>query len=74
MDRHHRRRYVNAEIHPKITGYLLKQEYKDGEHVEAGEPTRNAFIQAIIPGFDFYTAPHSQVSGGGKFPPSMPAH
>jgi RND family efflux transporter MFP subunit len=30
--------YVNAEIHPKITGYLLKQEYKDGEHVKAGEP------------------------------------
>jgi hypothetical protein len=66
--------YVNAEIHRKITDYLLKQEYKDREHVEAGEPTRNAFIQAIIPGFDFYTAPHSQVSGGGKFPPSMPAH
>src|SRR5262245_45696742 len=30
--------YVNAEIHPKITGYLLKQEYKDGEHVKAGQP------------------------------------
>jgi RND family efflux transporter MFP subunit len=30
--------YVNAEIHPKITGYLLKQEYKDGEHVKVGQP------------------------------------
>ena len=30
--------FVNAEIHPKITGYLLKQEYKDGEHVKAGQP------------------------------------
>jgi len=25
--------FVNAEIHPKITGYLLKQSYKDGDHV-----------------------------------------
>ena len=29
--------FVNAEIHPKITGYLLKQVYKDGQHVQAGQ-------------------------------------
>jgi RND family efflux transporter MFP subunit len=29
--------FVNAEIHPKITGYLLKQNYKDGDHVHAGQ-------------------------------------
>ena len=29
--------YVNAEIHPKITGYLLKQDYKDGDHVKVGQ-------------------------------------
>jgi RND family efflux transporter MFP subunit len=29
--------FVNAEIHPKITGYLLKQNYKDGAHVRSGE-------------------------------------
>jgi len=30
--------FVNAEIHPKITGYLLRQEYKDGQHVHQGQP------------------------------------
>jgi RND family efflux transporter MFP subunit len=29
--------FVNAEIHPKITGYLLKQNYTDGAHVKAGQ-------------------------------------
>jgi membrane fusion protein (multidrug efflux system) len=29
--------FVNAEIHPKISGYLLKQNYKDGDHVKAGQ-------------------------------------
>ena len=29
--------FVNAEIHPKISGYLLKQNYKDGDHVRAGQ-------------------------------------
>ena len=29
--------FVNAEIHPKITGYLLKQSYKDGDHVRSGQ-------------------------------------
>jgi membrane fusion protein (multidrug efflux system) len=29
--------FVNAEIHPKITGYLLKQSYKDGDHVHSGQ-------------------------------------
>jgi RND family efflux transporter MFP subunit len=29
--------FVNAEIHPKISGYLLKQNYKDGDHVHAGQ-------------------------------------
>jgi RND family efflux transporter MFP subunit len=29
--------FVNAEIHPKITGYLLKQNYKDGDHVHQGQ-------------------------------------
>jgi len=29
--------FVNAEIHPKISGYLLKQSYKDGDHVRAGQ-------------------------------------
>ena len=29
--------FVNAEIHPKISGYLLKQNYKDGDHVCAGQ-------------------------------------
>jgi RND family efflux transporter MFP subunit len=29
--------FVNAEIHPKITGYLLKQSYKDGDHVLSGQ-------------------------------------
>jgi len=25
--------FVNAQIHPKVSGYLLKQNYKDGDHV-----------------------------------------
>ncbi len=29
--------YVNAEIRPKIQGYLLKQAYRDGSVVKAGE-------------------------------------
>ena len=29
--------FVNAQIHPKISGYLLKQEYKDGDHVRTGQ-------------------------------------
>jgi RND family efflux transporter MFP subunit len=29
--------FVNAEIHPKISGYLLKQNYKDGEQVHSGQ-------------------------------------
>jgi RND family efflux transporter MFP subunit len=29
--------FVNAQIHPKVSGYLLKQNYKDGDHVTAGE-------------------------------------
>ncbi|HEX3410070.1 MAG TPA: efflux RND transporter periplasmic adaptor subunit [Candidatus Binataceae bacterium] len=29
--------FVNAEIHPQISGYLLKQNYKDGDHVRAGQ-------------------------------------
>lgn len=29
--------FVNAQIHPKISGYLLKQNYKDGDHVRAGQ-------------------------------------
>src|SRR5665213_2698340 len=29
--------FVNADIHPKISGYLLKQNYKDGDHVKAGQ-------------------------------------
>src|ERR1700682_949741 len=29
--------FVNAEIYPKISGYLLKQDYKDGDHVKAGQ-------------------------------------
>ena len=29
--------FVNAQIHPKISGYLLKQNYKDGDHVTSGE-------------------------------------
>jgi membrane fusion protein (multidrug efflux system) len=30
--------FVNAEIHPKVTGYLLKQTYKDGDRVHSGQP------------------------------------
>lgn len=29
--------FVNADIHPKISGYLLKQNYRDGDHVRAGQ-------------------------------------
>ena len=29
--------FVNAEIHPKISGYLLKQNYRDGEQVHSGQ-------------------------------------
>jgi membrane fusion protein (multidrug efflux system) len=29
--------FVNAEIYPKISGYLIKQNYKDGDRVRAGQ-------------------------------------
>ncbi len=29
--------FINAKILPKISGYLLKQDYQDGAHVTAGE-------------------------------------
>jgi membrane fusion protein, multidrug efflux system len=29
--------FVNAQIYPKISGYLLKQNYEDGAHVKTGE-------------------------------------
>jgi membrane fusion protein (multidrug efflux system) len=29
--------FVNAQIHPKVSGYLLKQNYQDGDHVSANE-------------------------------------
>src|SRR5271165_7566017 len=29
--------FVNADIYPKISGYLLKQNYTDGDHVKAGQ-------------------------------------
>ena len=29
--------FVNAQIHPKISGYLLKQNYRDGDQVRAGQ-------------------------------------
>ncbi len=29
--------FVNADIYPKISGYLLKQDYKDGDAVRAGQ-------------------------------------
>ena len=29
--------FVNADIYPKITGYLLKQNYSDGDRVRAGQ-------------------------------------
>src|SRR5271155_359302 len=29
--------FVNAEIHPKISGYILKQVYQDGDHVRAAQ-------------------------------------
>jgi membrane fusion protein (multidrug efflux system) len=29
--------FVNAEIYPKVSGYLVKQNYKDGDHVTKGQ-------------------------------------
>ncbi|HVB80402.1 MAG TPA: efflux RND transporter periplasmic adaptor subunit [Candidatus Binataceae bacterium] len=29
--------FVNAQIHPKVSGYVLKQNYKDGDHVDEGQ-------------------------------------
>ena len=29
--------FVNAQIHPKVSGYLLKQNYQDGDHVTEGQ-------------------------------------
>src|SRR5260370_39341699 len=29
--------FVNADIYPKISGYLLKQNYKDGDHVRTSQ-------------------------------------
>ena len=29
--------FVNAQIHPKISGYLVKQNSKDGDHVKIGQ-------------------------------------
>jgi RND family efflux transporter MFP subunit len=29
--------FVNADILPKVSGYLLKQDYKDGSHVHVGQ-------------------------------------
>lgn len=29
--------FVNAQIYPKISGYVLKQNYPDGAHVKRGE-------------------------------------
>jgi membrane fusion protein (multidrug efflux system) len=29
--------FVNAQIHPHVSGYILKQVYKDGDHVAAGQ-------------------------------------
>jgi len=29
--------FVNAQIYPKISGYLLKQDYRDGSHVHANQ-------------------------------------
>ena len=29
--------FVNAQIHPKVSGYLLKQNYKDGDKVNEGQ-------------------------------------
>lgn len=29
--------FVNAEIYPKISGYLLKQDYRDGSHVHTNQ-------------------------------------
>jgi RND family efflux transporter MFP subunit len=30
--------FVNADIYPKISGYLLKQNYRDGDAVRVGQP------------------------------------
>jgi membrane fusion protein (multidrug efflux system) len=29
--------FVNAQIRPKVSGYLLKQDYKDGDGVQQGQ-------------------------------------
>jgi len=29
--------FVNAQIRPKVSGYLLKQDYKDGDSVQQGQ-------------------------------------
>lgn len=29
--------FINAQIHPQVSGYILKQVYKDGDHVRAGQ-------------------------------------
>jgi multidrug resistance efflux pump len=29
--------FVNADIYPKISGYLIKQNYRDGDFVHAGQ-------------------------------------
>ncbi len=29
--------FVNAQIHPRVSGYILKQVYKEGDHVAAGQ-------------------------------------
>jgi RND family efflux transporter MFP subunit len=47
--------FVNAKILPKVSGYLLKQDYKDGSHVHIGQllfeiddrPYRAALDQAL---------------------------
>lgn len=47
--------FVNAKILPKVSGYLLKQDYKDGSHVHANQllfeiddrPYRAALDQAL---------------------------
>ena len=48
--------FVNAQIHPQVSGYMLKQVYKDGDHVRARgsccsrltiASTRRRFDQAL---------------------------
>jgi RND family efflux transporter MFP subunit len=29
--------FINADVRPRISGYLLKQDYRDGSHVHAGQ-------------------------------------